>query len=114
MTRIVVAAALFLASVTPAASWSEDGHRIVCAIAWKELSAEARVALARLLEDDPAASFPEACVWADTIRGNPVYDWARPHHYVNVPKGAGGIDLARDCPPTPGCVISAIGIHRGP
>jgi S1/P1 Nuclease len=71
MKRIVVAAALFLASLTPAASWSEDGHRIVCAIAWKELSAEARTAIERLLEDDPAASFPEACVWADAIRGNP-------------------------------------------
>ena len=112
MTRIILAALLLLTSVTPAASWSEDGHRIVCAIAWKELSAEARTAIERLLEDDPAASFPEACVWADAIRGNPAYDWARPHHYINVPKGAGGIDLARDCLPNPGCVISAIGIHR--
>jgi hypothetical protein len=43
MRRIILAAVLFLAIVTPAASWSEDGHRIVCAIAWKELGAEARI-----------------------------------------------------------------------
>jgi hypothetical protein len=30
-----------------------------------------------------------------------------------VPEDAGGIDLVRDCPPNPGCVISAIGIYRG-
>ena len=71
MTRIILAAILLLISVTPAASWSGDGHRIVCAIAWKELSPEARAALKRLLEDDPASRFPEACVWADTIRAIP-------------------------------------------
>jgi hypothetical protein len=54
-----------------------------------------------LLEDDPAVSFPEACVWADAIRSTTAYDWARPHYYINVPKGAGSIDLARDCSPNP-------------
>ena len=90
-------AALFLASVILAASWSEDGHRIVCAIARKELGAEARVALASLLEDDSAVSFPEDWIWADPIPDNRAYDWARPRHYVNVNLLAG----ARPCPRLP-------------
>ena len=90
---------MLLAWAGPAKSWSEDGHRIVCAIAWKELIPETRALVDGLLEKDPASSFPEACVWADAIRSDPAYDWAKPHHYVNVPAGAAGIDLARDYPP---------------
>jgi hypothetical protein len=35
------------------------------------------------------------------------------HHYVNVPAGAAGINLARDCPPERSCVIGAIAMHIG-
>jgi S1/P1 Nuclease len=66
-----------------------------------------------LLRDDPASGFPEACVWTDASRGDPAYDWAKPHHYVNVPAGAAGIDLARDCPPERSCIIRAITMHIG-
>ncbi len=30
---------------------------------------------------------------------------------MNVPQGAAGIDLARDCPPERSCVIRAIAVH---
>jgi hypothetical protein len=104
---------ILLAWAGPAKAWSEDGHRIVCAIAWKELSSGTRALVDGLLEKDAASSFAEACVWADAIRSDPAYDWAKPHHYVNVPQGAAGIDLARGCPPERSCVIRAITTHIG-
>lgn len=104
---------ILLAWAEPARAWSEDGHRIVCAIAWKELAPETRALVDRLLQDDPASGFPEACVWADVIRSDPAYAWTKPHHYVNVPAGAAGIDLARDCPRKRSCVIRAITTHIG-
>jgi hypothetical protein len=66
-----------------------------------------------LLENDQVSSFAEACVGADAVRSDPAYDWAKPHHYVNVPQGAAGLDLARDCPPERSCVIRAIATHIG-
>jgi hypothetical protein len=39
-----------------------------------------------------------AGTWADEMRRNPAYDWAKPLHYVNVPLDAERVDLQRDCP----------------
>jgi S1/P1 Nuclease len=62
---------------------------------------------------EQGSGFAEACVWADAIRSDPAYDWAKPHHYVNMPAGAAAIDLARDCPSELGCIIRAIAMHIG-
>lgn len=115
MKPALSAMVLLLAWSIPSAAraWSEDGHRIVCAIACKELAPETRARVGAVLRKDPAPTFAEACVWADAIRSDPAHDRARPHHDVNAPAGAAGIDLARDCPPKAGCVIRAIATHIG-
>jgi S1/P1 Nuclease len=113
MKQAIAVVLILLAWTGPARAWPEDGHRIVCTIAWKELAPETRAWVEDLLKEDSASGFAEVHVWADAIRSDPAYDWAKPHHYVNVPAGAAGIDLARNCPPKKSCVIRAITMHIG-
>jgi hypothetical protein len=40
MKQAIAAVLILLAWVGPARAWSEDAHRIVCAVAWKELAPE--------------------------------------------------------------------------
>lgn len=87
-----------------ACAWGEEGHQIVGALAMTRLSPQARAAIIELLGDDDLA---KAGLWADQIRGDSSYDWAKPLHYVNVPRDAQGVEMFRDCP-TNECVIAAI------
>ena len=49
----------------------------------------------------------EAGCWADDIRADRSYDWAKPLHYVNVPRDAKAVDQHRDCQEDK-CVLGAI------
>ena len=62
MKQTIWAVLILLAWAGPAQAWSEDGHCIVCAMAWKELAPGTRALVDGLLEKDPASGFPEACV----------------------------------------------------
>ena len=98
MTRTVKCfAASILATWTVAAelcfAWGADGHRIVGTIAASQLSPEATKAVAELLGEHNIA---DSCYWADEMRSNPAYDWVKPLHYINVPRGATTVDMKRD------------------
>ena len=78
-------------------TWSGDGHRIVCTLAWTRLTPGARVGIREVLGSElTAASFAEGCVWADEIRGRLAEEPEalarfRPFttaHYVNFPPSA--------------------------
>ena len=102
--RFVMFACVPLVIASIANAWGAEGHKIVGAIAMTRLTPQARVAIRELLGDDDLST---AGVWADQIRGDPKYDWAKPLHYVNAPRGEATIVLARDCP-TGECVVAAI------
>ena len=85
-------------------AWGEDGHRIVGALAAERLSPEARAVVIELLGNDDLAT---AGLWADQIRGDASWDWAKPLHYVNLPRDGSVFDAARDCPEGQ-CVVAAI------
>jgi len=85
-------------------AWGEDGHRIVGALAMERLSPEARASVIELLGNDDLAT---AGLWADQIRGDASWDWAKPLHYVNLPRDGSVFDAARDCPEGQ-CVVAAI------
>lgn len=94
----------------PAHAWGAKGHRIVGEIAWQHLSPPARAQVRQLLafaEGHEAETLAEAATWADRVRSDPSYDWAKPMHYINAPEGTLDIDLERDCPEH-GCVVRAI------
>jgi hypothetical protein len=92
----------------PATRWSFEGHRLICEIAWRELTPLVRERVQSLMAADPAyAGFPESCAWADEVRRDPAYGRYTTAHYVNLPRNAVGVDVARDCADTY-CVIEAI------
>lgn len=96
MRKWLAVACLALA-MTPAKAhaWGEEGHKIVCGIAFQRLSPEAHAYTAKLLGADDEKTFVDACVWADQIRSQ------RPEtsawHYINIPAGVAGMDMQRDC-----------------
>ncbi len=88
--------------------WGYDGHRIVCQIAWMESSETTRAALTEMLTmDDGYDTFPESCLWADTIRRDPEYSRFSTAHYVNIAPGAEEVSTVSDCADTY-CVIEGI------
>lgn len=78
-------AALALIATLPAQAWNAAGHRLVAAIAWRQMSPAAQDAAAQLLarhpdfprwtthaSDDPGyQAFLEASTWPDDIRNDP-------------------------------------------
>lgn len=87
-----------------ASAWGEEGHQIVGTIAMTRLTPQTRAAIIELLGNDDLA---KAGLWADQIRGDSKYDWAKPLHYVNAPRNENSIVLERDCAKGE-CVVGAI------
>jgi hypothetical protein len=88
--------------------WGRDGHKIVCEIAYLEVSSTTRKAIDDILtEDDDYDSFPESCLWADVIRREAKYDKYPTAHYMNIPRGASVVSADLHCETTY-CVIEAI------
>jgi hypothetical protein len=50
----------------------------------------------RAVDPDSGASFAESCLWADRVRST-THRETSAYHYINVPAGAAGPNLARDC-----------------
>ncbi len=93
---------------TPVAVWGPEGHRIVCEIAWQRLNDRGRALVRRLLGAGADTAFADACNWADDVRGT-THRYTTTYHYVNIPAGSAGLDLARDCAdPERRCVTWAI------
>jgi hypothetical protein len=82
----------------PPVVWGGEGHRIVCEIAWQRLTPAARalVTAIRAADPDSGSSFPESCLWADRVRAT-THRYTNTYHYINIPPGVAGVDLARDC-----------------
>jgi hypothetical protein len=109
-------AVLIVLSLAPASAhaWGWDGHRIVCALAWDELTPPIRAKVAEILDAPNAKAagrdaFAESCLWADDVI--PFRKETAPWHYINVPKGAASVDLARDCKAPNSCVAEQISLH---
>jgi len=96
-----------LLAPSPALSFGSDGHKIVAEIAHQNLSDEAKLWVKQVLPKGETLAW--ASTWADRIKRKKRYDWAKPLHYVNLPRDAVSYDKQRDCPEGD-CVIAAI--HR--
>ena len=96
--------ALCSALAFPAQAWDLEGHRVIAALAERQLSAKAKAALAPILKG-AKLSDREICFWADDNKGK--RPETKPWHWVNVPLEAEGLDLARDCP-TEACITKQI------
>jgi len=107
----IVAAASTVPLRADALPWSADGHRIVCSIAWRNLTTETQVAVQELLATDDSLrfrQFEEACLWADQVRGrDPMYDRFTTAHYMNLSRGDDGVKLDEHCAASL-CLVQAI------
>ena len=112
MSGMVAAAlAAALLSSAPAAAYGRDGHRIVCDLAYRYLSQEARGEIDRLIGLDPEfQAFRDTCSWADEVRGT-THRHTAPWHYINQTREDPHID-PEDCAEE-GCIVSAIELHAG-
>ena len=82
--KVVAALAAVLIS-SPAFAWGKTGHRVVAAIADKQLSGLARAHVEEIL--GPGESLDEAANWPDWMRSDPAPFWqktATPWHYVTL------------------------------
>jgi hypothetical protein len=90
-------------SSSPAFGWADVGHRVVCEIAFLELTGEARATVERLVEaHDDFDSFSDACTWADALGRE-----RKDEHYINVLRDSDGI-RTESCDPAQKCLFSAI------
>lgn len=89
--------------------WGATGHKITAQVAYQHLTPKAKAEVDKLLE---GSTLSEYSVWPDLIKGDPAWRWTAPWHYVNIPEGASGFDMVRDCP-SEGCVVKGIERYAG-
>lgn len=93
----------------PAHAWGAQGHRLVAALAWDDMSGPARTEAERLLALEPGATLPGVAAWADGLRGSDP-DLGRRSarwHYVNIGEAGCRYHGASACPDG-NCVVGAI------
>jgi hypothetical protein len=74
-------------------AFGSTAHRVIGHIAEKQLCPQAEEALSAALDGQ---SLGEAGLWADKIRGDKSYDYAKPWHYINIPDGVSITKAKRD------------------
>lgn len=110
LLRQLLLVCFFLLFVTQAQAWGNQGHTIVCEIAFQELHATARKQLLRLVQQESKPYyryFRQNCSWADRLPDRQ----RRTEHYMNVPRHQSEIS-APGCPLGPSCVLSAIAAEQ--
>jgi hypothetical protein len=102
MWRLMFVGLSIAAPSAQAFAWGDDGHRIVCEIAFLEMAPATRAEVEALIATDQQfATFPDSCVWADHPRKRD------DEHYVNLPRDADGLGVDQ-CPLADRCVVSSI------
>lgn len=64
--------------------WGATGHRVVGQVAEEHLDRKTRKAIEKILGHESLAI---ASTWADEIKSDRQYNYAKPWHYINVPEG---------------------------
>lgn len=106
LRRALLALAMGFAAL-PAWGWGGTGHRMICEIAWQQMTPAARGEVQTLMRLERGSHrFSEGCTWADRVRGDARYDFLAPWHYLNLPPGTTRY-TDRLCP-RQGCVVRAI------
>lgn len=111
MLRRTFLLALLALAPTVAQAWGPSGHRIVAALAERQLSPVARAQVRRLLAITHDRSLADVAPWADDLRHDPAQAAlgraTAPLHFVNFASSACHYDPPRDCPDGR-CVVAAI------
>ncbi|TAZ35424.1 hypothetical protein ELH80_14140 [Rhizobium ruizarguesonis] len=93
----------FLGGPTFAFAWGDEGHEVVCQIAYMELSPAARQRVDGLIaEDTEFKEFPKSCTWPDHPRQR------ASEHFLNVERSASEVTSGQPCGTAAKCVVTAI------
>ncbi len=93
MSRAFFLSVFFLLNALTSLAWGPEGHAIVGRIALQYLTPDARQNVLSILNGMPIDS---AANWMDKIKSNPDYDFMRPWHYLDAPKGEAYTDKSGD------------------
>ncbi|MFC1750436.1 S1/P1 nuclease [Pseudomonadota bacterium] len=104
---------IILASVysTGAQAWGELGHQLVCDIAWRSMSSDAKRDITKLIRLSSYKTFADACTHADKVRSDPNMAWLKPYHYINIAREENTVKES-DCSKK-GCVLNGISKYSG-
>lgn len=108
--RLILILLSVLAFSPAANSYGGTGHAVFCQMTYDLVSPATRQRLDAMVAEHPDYdSFGAICSWADHIKSDDKWDWAKPHHYVNFARNQAQV-TADACPPQ-GCILSAIQHH---
>jgi S1/P1 Nuclease len=81
---IIIALLAMIAAPRNSWAWGKLGHNLVAEIANEQLDEATRKQVKEYLGN---TSFDDASTWMDEMRSDHSYDYMKPWHYVNIPKG---------------------------
>jgi hypothetical protein len=102
MRCLSLAIILWAALCGQAAAWGDEGHKIVCEIAFRLAQLDTRAAVRKLVKSDSEFdNFSDSCVFPDHPRIH------APRHFLNLHRDATGL-TSDDCAGASECVVTAI------
>lgn len=102
MRRFLLATLVFMSFCGSAWAWGDEGHKIVCEIAFRLAQPDTRAAIRKLIRSDTEFdTFTDSCVYPDHPRKR------APEHFINFPRDARPL-TSDDCPGASKCVLTAI------
>jgi hypothetical protein len=101
--RCFLLATLALVSLcSNACAWGDNGHKVICEIAFRLAQPDTRSAVRRLIQSDTEFStFADSCVFPDHPRRR------ASEHFINLPRDSNGL-TSDQCPQADKCVLTAI------
>lgn len=101
--RIILFAAIGLASMcSNAYAWGDEGHKVICEIAFRLSAPDTRAAISKLIQsDNEFSTFSESCIYPDHPRRR------AEEHFLNLPRDSKGL-VSDECPSASKCVLTAI------
>jgi hypothetical protein len=83
-------------------AWGDQGHKVICEIAFRLAQPSTRAKIQELISnDDRFGSFSDGCTWPDHPRQR------ASEHFVNLARGSDGLH-SETCPGAAVCVVTAI------
>ena len=83
-------------------AWGDEGHKVICEIAFRLVQPNTRAEIKKLIStDERFTSFSDSCTWPDHPRQR------ASEHFVNLPRDSDGLH-SETCPGASACVVTAI------
>ncbi len=104
--HIPLALVLFFSLSSHAWAWGDEGHKVICEIAFRLAQPDTRAEIQRLIRTDTEFNrFSDSCIWPDHPRKR------APEHFVNLARDSRGLKSDDTCPRAQECVLSAIQVE---